>query len=278
VFTEHDVAFAEDFATHAALAVDNARLYREQLEISNVLQRSLLPVRMPDIPGIAVSALYRPAGVGNQASGDFYDVWEVDDRRFGLVVGDVCGKGAAAASLTALSRHTVRTASIVLPGQPTAVVLRQLNDGILRRTMGDRFCTVALVLGERVPGGIELNIGSAGHPIPAIVHPDGSIDRPARPGTLLGVFEDIEQPEGRATLRPGDTLVLWTDGVTDRRGDGRHFGEERLLELLADMATRPVSEIAEQIERRVVAFSDTEPQDDIALVVLRMEAETGATD
>ena len=233
VFDEHDVAFAEDFATHAALAVDNARLYREQLEISTTLQRSLLPVRLPAIPGVSVAARYRAAGQVNQVGGgDFYDMWEVDERRFGVVVGDVCGKGAAAAALTALSRHTVRTASIVLPGQPTGAVLRQLNDGILRRTTADRFCTVALALGERTADGIQFSIGAAGHPIPAIIHPDGSIERPGRPGTLLGVFPEVDLPEGHALLRPGDTLVLWTDGVTDRRQDGRHFGEERLLELL----------------------------------------------
>ena len=271
VFDEHDVAFAEDFATHAALAVDNARLYREQLEISTTLQRSLLPVRLPTIPGVSVAARYRAAGQVNQVGGDFYDMGEVDERRFGVVVGDVCGKGAAAAALTALSRHTVRTASIVLPGQPTGAVLRQLNDGILRRTAADRFCTVALALGERTADGIQFSIGAAGHPIPAIIHPDGSIERPGRPGTLLGVFREVDLPEGHALLRPGDTLVLWTDGVTDRRQDGRHFGEERLLELLSSMAASPAAEIAEEIERRVVAFGTDEPQDDIAVVVLRLK-------
>ncbi len=266
-FDERDVAFAEDFATHAALAVDNARLYAEQQEIAQTLQRSLLPVRLPDLPDIEMVARYHAAGERNMVGGDFYDFWEIGQGSFGLAVGDVCGKGAAAAALTALARHTVRTASIALADHRPADVMRSLNDAVMKRAGSGQFCTVAHVYGVPVEDGFDVTIASGGHPLPFIIRADGTVEQPGRPGTLLGIFPDIQTPEHRTVLRRGDRIVMWTDGVSDRRGDGELYGEERLRAVLVANAGRSPDEVADAIERSVLDFSQTDPQDDIAIVV-----------
>jgi serine phosphatase RsbU (regulator of sigma subunit)/PAS domain-containing protein len=271
LFDERDLRFAEDFATHAALAVANARLYAEQEEIALTLQRSLLPLRLPDIPGLEMTARYRAAGARNLVGGDFYDLWAIgDEGGFGIAIGDVCGKGAAAAALTALSRHTVRTASLTIPDHRPADVLRALNDAVIRRAGNGQFCTVAHAYATPIDGGFVVTLASGGHPLPFIVRADGSVQQPGRPGTLLGILPEITVYEHRTVLRPGDRIVMWTDGVSDRRGDGERFGEERLRDVLVANAGAGPEGLADAIESAVVGFSQTEPQDDIAIVVARV--------
>jgi sigma-B regulation protein RsbU (phosphoserine phosphatase) len=115
-----------------------------------------------------------------------------------------------------------------------------------------------------------VTIASGGHPLPFVIRADGSVEQPGQPGTLLGIFPDIQVHEHRIVLRPGDQIVMWTDGVSDRRGDGELFGEERLRELLVANAGRTPEAIAGMIEEVVVGFSKTDPQDDIAVVVARI--------
>jgi serine phosphatase RsbU (regulator of sigma subunit)/PAS domain-containing protein len=270
VFGERDLSFAEDIATHAALAVANARLYTQQQDIAETLQRSLLPRSMPEPDGVDVAATYRAAGAQNLIGGDFYDLWEIGSSgEFGFAIGDVCGKGAAAAALTALARHTVRTASICLPDHRPGGVLWALNDAVIKRAGNRLFCTVTYAYARPCEQGLELNVASGGHPLPFVLRADGSVEQPGQTGTLLGILPQITVHEERIVLRPGDGIVLWTDGISDRRGDGELFGEERLRALLESAAQRSPREIADTIERAVVGFSTTDPQDDIALLVLR---------
>jgi serine phosphatase RsbU (regulator of sigma subunit) len=202
--------------------------------------------------------------------GDFYDLWEIGTSgEFGFAIGDVCGKGAAAAALTALARHTVRTASIWLPDHRPAGVLWALNDAIIKRAGNGQFCTVTYAYARPCQEGIELLVASGGHPLPFVLRGDGSVEQPGQPGTLLGILSDIRIHEERIVLRPGDGIVLWTDGVSDRRGDGELFGEERLRALLESVSQEAPRSITDAIERAVVGFSATDPQDDIALLVLR---------
>jgi serine phosphatase RsbU (regulator of sigma subunit)/PAS domain-containing protein len=268
-YTETDLSFAVDFATHAALAVDNARLFREQSEIADTLQRSLLPFRMPAVDGFEIATRYRPAGPRNQVGGDFYDLWEISPDLFGLAIGDVCGKGARAAALTALARHTTRTASLALADHGPAAVLEMLNLAILKRSSPGNFCTAAHALIERTSAGAEVVIAVGGHPRPMVIRADGSVDHPGQGGTLLGAFAEIETHEYPISLGPGDSLVLWTDGVTERRNGADLFGEERLGALLARLAGVDAERIANSILEAVMGFAEVEPQDDIALMVLQ---------
>jgi serine phosphatase RsbU (regulator of sigma subunit)/PAS domain-containing protein len=271
VIDHHDLEFAEDFATHAALAVANARLYAAQYEVAETLQASLLPLKLPDIPGLDVATRFRPAGSGTEVGGDFFDLWQIgDEGAFGVAVGDVCGKGAAAAALTALARHTVRTASLWLPDHRPDNVLFALNDAIIKRAGKGRFCTVAHAFGTPVPGGFEVAMACGGHPLPFVARADGTVRQPCTPGTLLGVYETIETPVHSTLLEPGDTLIMWTDGLSERRGHGELFGEERLRDIIAANAARPPDELADEVQAAVLAFADSDPQDDIALLVARV--------
>src|SRR5436305_6224251 len=135
-----DLELAEDLGRRASTAVDNARLYEELSHIARTLQHSLLPPQLPDIPAIEIAARFRPTGEGNDVGGDFYDVFETAEGDWALVMGDVCGKGADAAALTGLSRHTIRTAA--MQERDPSKVLTMLNDAIILQDTG-RFCTVA---------------------------------------------------------------------------------------------------------------------------------------
>jgi serine phosphatase RsbU (regulator of sigma subunit) len=164
----------------------------------------------------------------------------------------------------------MRTASIWLPDHRPDGVLRALNDAVIKRAGSGQFCTVAYAYARPFEDGFELRVGSGGHPLPFVLRGDGSVEQPGRPGTLLGILPEITVHEERIVLRPGDGIVLWTDGVSDRRGDGELFGEERLRELLESAGGGSPREVADAIEQAVVGFSATEPQDDIALLVLRI--------
>lgn len=269
-FGAHDLPFAMDLAAHAALSVDNARLYAEQASIAETLQNSLLPYRLPAIEGVEVATRYRAAGVdGSLVGGDFFDLWEIDEDRFGFAVGDVCGKGTPAAALTALMRHTVRTASICLPSHAPAAVLRMLNDAVVKRTPPGRFCTVVYGLAVRGAGGIEVSLSAGGHPRPYVIRTGGTpVEQPGSGGPLLGVAGEIDPPEYSVSLAPGDRLVLFTDGVTERRDRGRLFGDRKLVDLLQSQIAEPAESIAERIASAVSTFSPEPPQDDIAVLIV----------
>jgi serine phosphatase RsbU (regulator of sigma subunit) len=148
--------------------------------------------------------------------------------------------------------------------------MRALNDAVIKRAGSGQFCTVAHAYAAPYEDGFELIVASGGHPLPFVLRGDGSVEQPGTSGTLLGILPEIRVHEERIVLRPGDGIVLWTDGVSDRRGDGELFGEARLRELLVSAGRGSPREIAEAIETAVVGFSATEPQDDIALLVVRV--------
>ena len=133
----------EELGRRAAVAVDNARLYRQRSAIARTLQNSLLPPVLPEIAGVETAALYRAAGEGTDVGGDFYDLFSVADDEWIAVIGDVCGKGAEAAAVTALARYTIRAAAV--RRRSPAAILRWLNDAMRRQDLDGRFCTIACV-------------------------------------------------------------------------------------------------------------------------------------
>ena len=186
-FTRDDVDLVEELARRAGLSVDNARLYTERSAIAHTLQAELLPSRLPDIPGVRVAVRYRAAGELNEVGGDFYDVFERRDGGWAFEIGDVSGKGAEAAAVTALARHTVRTASLQ-PASPREL-LETLNDALLVQRAGSEFCTVCLArLSLDGDGRGRLTVALGGHPPALVLRADGSVEALGEPGTLLGVF------------------------------------------------------------------------------------------
>ena len=266
---EH-LSLFEDVARRAALAIDNARLYEERAKVARTLQRSLLPPALPDVPGVQLAARYHAAGEGNEVGGDFYDCFPTGDGAWALVIGDVCGKGAEAAAVTALARYTVR-ASATLHSDRPQVVLEDLNDAI-RREGGthSRFCTVLYISLKPRPDGVKACIATGGHPLPLLMRADGSVETAGRAGTLLGILPDPEIRSTDIDLKPGDTLVLYTDGVTEVSPLDERFGPEILAEFVAEHAGREAPEIARRIEEQVLEIGGGSVRDDVAVVVLRV--------
>jgi sigma-B regulation protein RsbU (phosphoserine phosphatase) len=215
-----------------------------------------------------VAVRYRAAGELNEVGGDFYDVFETIDARFAVAVGDVCGKGAKAAAITSLARHTLRAAAMHerLPSE----ALLMLNEALRRQELDTDFCTVAYAQLRPTPSGeVALLLANGGHPPPLLLRATGDVGPVGRPGTLLGVVPDPRLSDTALTLAPGDSLVLYTDGVTEARTSDGMFGSERLEELVRSCAGMRAAAIADVIERTVMDEQNGEARDDIAVLVLR---------
>jgi serine phosphatase RsbU (regulator of sigma subunit) len=268
-FDRADLALVEDLGRRAALAIDNARLFADRSRVARTLQQSLLPHALPDIPGVEVGAAYRPAGGGSDVGGDFYDVFEIAGGSWVCVMGDVCGKGADAAALTGLVRYTVRATA--MRERDPATVLTLLNEAVLRQTSDYRFATVLCGRLDADAGAVRFTLACGGHPLPLLVPAEGRARAVGTPGSLIGALPEIVVRDEVVRLEPGDTVVLFTDGVTEeRRVSGEAFGEDGLLRVLDATRGRPAAEIAASVERAVLEFSAEEPRDDIAVLVLRV--------
>jgi serine phosphatase RsbU (regulator of sigma subunit) len=262
-FTEDDLDFGLQIAERAAVAVENSRLYTERARVAVTLQRSLLPDALPAIPGWDCATLYRPAGDGMEVGGDFYDVFAVDDAWI-AVIGDVTGKGVEAAAMTSLVRHSAR---IVAEDDPhPARILRRL-DRVLRRQPELAVCS-ALCLRIDARG---VTVSSAGHPLPLIVGED-RVAVAGRPGTLLGAFPDGRWEDTRVALDAGESLLLYTDGVTDTVGDAGRFGDERLRALAADAGGLPAAELLARLDDALNRFQVGPQADDTAALAFRLVA------
>ena len=237
--------------------------------LARTLQQSLLPPALPEVPGLDVAASYRPAGAGDEVGGDFYDVFETRGGAWVVVLGDVRGKGAEAAAVTALARYTLR-ATAIRDAAP-ARVLEDLNE-VLGREREDWSCTAVVGRfrwsGEGAgPACWRLTVACGGHPPPLLVGPAGT--RPVgRPGTLLGLLDAVTVTDVEKTLPPGASVVFFTDGVTEGRGPEGFFGDRRLAALLDRHRGAGADEVARAVVDEVVAFQEGLPRDDIALVVV----------
>ncbi|GAC1315738.1 MAG: hypothetical protein NVSMB25_00140 [Thermoleophilaceae bacterium] len=273
-FDSDDVALAEELARRAGLAVDNARLYTERSHIAHALQAELLPARLPVVPGVEVAVRYRAAGELIEVGGDFYDVFETRAGDWAFVIGDVSGKGAEAAAVTALARHTLRTASLQ-PSSPSEL-LGILNEALLAQRAGSEFCTVCLAHLRQDRSGITLRVALGGHPPAMILASDGSVRSCGTAGTLLGIFPDPDLPEQVEQLRPGDTVLLYTDGVTEAGFAHEEIGDGGLRRLLETLGGIEPDGIVSAVERLAVTAGAGEQRDDIALVAFRVGTADGA--
>jgi PAS domain S-box-containing protein len=274
-YSDDDVLLAEELARRAATSVDNARLYTERSYIARTLQQSLLPPHLPEIPGLEVAGRYRPAGEGNEVGGDFYDVFQIAGDSWAVVIGDVCGKGADAAALTALVRYTIR--AIASAEKRPSEVLRLLNDAILRQRTDNRFCTVAYARVTKRGDGVVVDLSSGGHPLPLIARASGDAEYAGEPGTLLGVVPDPDLRDVTVELGPGDSFVLYTDGITEAGAPTRLLTPEDLCAEIKRCGPGAASDVAECLEATAVEASGGEPNDDIAVVVLQVSPDRSGT-
>ncbi|MDX3378937.1 SpoIIE family protein phosphatase [Streptomyces sp. ME02-6991-2A] len=282
----------EDFVRRLGLAVGAARAYTRQATISRILQRGLLPSKVAEIPGVTSALVYEPSDDG-VVGGDFYDIFPCPGDRWCFVLGDVQGSGPEAAVVTGLARPWLRLLS--REGFGVGEVLDRLNRLLLDDAMeaaeaaalmvaaaggqqlhdGSQSRFLSLLYGEVVPlpaGGVRCTVASAGHPLPLLLRPDGSVRPAAEPQVLLGVVEDVAYESQVFDLAPGDTLLCVTDGVTERRSGPLMFDDgDGLARVLAGCAGLPADATAERIRRAVHEFAEQPPDDDVALLVLHAD-------
>ena len=238
--------------------------------LAETLQRALIPPLPPEIPGLDIAGVYRPAGLGDEVGGDFYDVFQVQEGEWVVTLGDVCGKGVEAAVVTSLVRHTLRAATVSFPDAADA--LRELNRVMLAND-ADRFCTVALVRLRRTPAGWSAHAALGGHPPPVVVLRGESAQFVGEPGSLIGVLAEPHLHLASVPTAPGTTLVLFTDGVTEGRRGAAFYGETRLLDVVDSLSGLAAKDVATGLLDDVLAFQHHRAKDDIAVVVLRIPDE-----
>ena len=260
-----DLAFGMEVATHAAMALDNARLYEPQRDIAAILQQALLPRSLPKVARAEVAVRHRPGRTGTEVGGDFYDLFETGSR-WVAVVGDVCGKGPEAAALTALVRHTLRATARLGPEE---AVLR-VHEAI-QASGENTYCTLACAELRVAGDGLIARVTTAGHPEPRIVGPDGTIRRLDVTGPLVGILQDPVFEAQEVELPAGSTFFMCSDGIPEARRNGEIFGDIRLEELLARLGPLQPEEMLRQMEEEVVDFVAGRPRDDLALFALRVD-------
>ena len=261
------LAVLEELGRRAAISVDSARLYRQRSAIARTLQNSLLPPVLPEIAGVETAALYRAAGEGTDVGGDFYDLFSVGPEAWIAVMGDVCGKGAEAAAVTALARYTIRAAAV--RRHSPAAILRWLNDVMRRQDLDGRFATIACAHLDTSRPLIRATVACAGHPPALLRRATGAVEELGAVGTLLGPVANPRIEDTRTELRAGDALVLYTDGITEARAPERMLGPEDLLRALAALPDGSAQRIVEHLAALAVGKEGTPPRDDIALLALR---------
>jgi serine phosphatase RsbU (regulator of sigma subunit) len=244
------------------LVVDRERALQRSEQTTRSLQRSILPLHIPPIPGCQLAVRFTPAG-GHGVGGDFYDVFELGDGRWAVLVGDVCGKGAEAAAVSAMARWTLRSLaeSLATPADG----LRFVNEVMLRQELDGRFVTIALSLLDVGGAMAQVTTVAAGHPAPLLVPASGEPTTVETDGDLLGIWPTIRLHTAKAELRPGDSLVIYTDGVTDQ-GPGAPPSPQLTL------GNRRPGADAEQLAAMVEGLATSHgrpPRDDVAVLAVR---------
>jgi PAS domain S-box-containing protein len=269
-YDHEDVALAQAVAGRVAEALHHAWLTEQHRTIADTLQAALLPPQLPVIDGVSVAVRYWPAGTVNDVGGDFYDVFRIDEARWAVVIGDVCGTGPDAAAVTVIARHTIRAAAKHSASHHE--VLEWTNDA-LHAGGRDRFCTaIYSTLTSAAQSSWLFTSIAAGHPLPILVRADGTTTTIGQPGTLLGVLPTVKATTAVVRLDIGDTVVLYTDGLTDVRPP-HDLDPDRLARLVSEAASSDGS--AEQVAGRLAAAIEAllpvrQRDDDLALVVLRV--------
>ncbi|HWE56275.1 MAG TPA: ATP-binding SpoIIE family protein phosphatase [Acidimicrobiales bacterium] len=268
LFGEGERRFVMALAAQTAQALDRAKLYRDRVDLARRLQLGLLPPELPEIRHVDLAAVYHPFGDGLDVGGDFYDVWRWHDDHWFFAIGDVCGTGPEAAGMTAVVRDSLRALTRLEPDLTEAML--HLNEILVSDAIrhSERFCTVILGSIEASPAGIRVDMATGGHPGPALRKADGSRSVIPTNGSLLGVLPSIHVVTNEVRLNHGDSLVLYTDGVTEARDGAGLFEIDGLLGSLG-RAPAGAAAIATAIERDVLSFSGGTVHDDMAVVVIQ---------
>jgi hypothetical protein len=268
-FPPGDLVLLEEVARRGASALAAAGAYEERTLLAATLRNALLQPALPQIPGVELGARYRASAEATEIGGDFYQVYGCPHGHWAFEIGDVCGKGVEAAVLTGQVRQSLRTAVLVNDEPDRA--LDVLNQAMLS-VDGTRFVT--LVHGRlhaADDGGVEVSLAGGGHPRPLLLHLNGRVETVETGGTIVGMLKRAKFRTTQVRLAPGETLLLYTDGVTEARIGEEQLGPERLEAMLADCVGMPAQATAERIEQLVLDYLAGGAHDDIALLAIRAE-------
>src|SRR5487761_648817 len=266
-FSVADLGLAEELGRHLAIAIRVDRVFRQRSQVAEVLQASLLPARLPSVPGLEFAAAYIGATQFQEISGDFYDVFKAGDS-WGIAVGDVCGKGQDAAAMTAAARHAIRALATV--HDTPADVLAAANEVLVAEDYDDRFVTASLAFLRQRGRRVQVQLGSCGHVGPAVVRADGRVEILEGHGLPLGLFSDTQPGRLELELNQGDVLFFYTDGVTEARSSDLAFFEDRLADALAAVAGHSASDIVRAVQELVTSFSAGELKADVTILAVRV--------
>ncbi|MFJ5844938.1 MULTISPECIES: PP2C family protein-serine/threonine phosphatase [unclassified Streptomyces] len=269
-FSGEEEVFARLFAARAGAAMSAARLYAEQTAITDVLMRELLPPALHQISGVDFAGRYRPSEDHERIGGDFYDVHPgaVEGTASLVTLGDVCGKGLEAAVLTGKIRNTLHA---LLPLADNHERMLGLLNTALLSSHHTQFVTLVLASAERRGSEVDLKLTSGGHPAPLIIRANGDVEEADTAGALIGAMPDIFARTAAVSLAPGESCVLYTDGITEAKGGpmgGDLFGEERLKRALTGCVGMPAEGIAEHVEMLAAQWLGGRRHDDMAVVVI----------
>jgi serine phosphatase RsbU (regulator of sigma subunit) len=262
--TEETIDAALAIAGQAALAIDNARLYQQQKEFADTMQRSLLPRDQPDVAGLDVGSVYE-SSAHVDVGGDVYDFMTLDDGRLAVVLGDVTGHGVEATADMAMAKFVFR--SLAREHPEPADFLSAANEVICSEIAPGKFISMSYVVVDGERGTVAG--ASAGHPAPRIVLADGSIRTLEAHGLVLGIDGGQEYAESHVELPSGASLVLYTDGVIEARRDGELYGDDRLDALLVERRDLPARALASAVAEDARGFAGGDLSDDLAVVVIR---------
>ena len=264
-FSEDDLTFGEDLAQRAAIAIDNAQLHSQMRTAALELQRAVLPDELPRVEGWSTSVQYHPAG-RTEAGGDFYDVVPLEDGRLAMFVGDVMGRGVAAASVMAQMRAAIRTLVAIDP-DPQAVLAGM--DRVFDALHLEQLVTMVYAVAD--PALDQLHVINAGHPPPALIAADGQIELLEHPSTLILGVGGGNRAVRSAEFRPGDKVLLYTDGLVERRGEDADTAMARLITALGtahpDAPGAWLSSIVEELR-------DPTRDDDVAAMLVARDPVT----
>ena len=268
-FTMAELGLVQAIGEQMALAIRVGRVFRRRSDTADALQSSLLPRRMPEIPGVKLAATYLAAAEKPEAGGDFYDVYQTPDG-WGLAVGDVCGKGEEAAAVSAAARHAIRV--LARRCADPAEVLSGTNEIVLadELALDGGFVTASLAHLSWREGRLRAVVASAGHPAAVLLRADGGVRMLDGGGLPLGLFPDPETATQELTLDAGDVLFLYTDGLAQARGPDHAYFHDRLTDELAGLAGFPPDRLVAAVRQALHEFMAGDLLDDVTMLAVRV--------
>jgi len=262
-----DLGLVEEIGEQLALAITMDRKVRRQTQVADALRYSLLPRELPGVPGVEVATTHLAATENPEVGGDFFDVYRTS-KGWGVAIGDVCGRGEGVAAASAAARHAIR--AVAHSTHDPADVLSTANQIILAEEFSGRFVTACTAHLQWRDGSLEVALGSAGHPAPLLLRPDGELRQLRGGGLPLGIFPDAGPGLEQHELSAGDTLIFYSDGLADAHRPGQGYFDDQLPGEVGALAGRAPDQILARLQEAALEFCQGKVHDDITMLALRV--------